>query len=160
VKAIVDTMKERNIPAFRRRRLRLHFARDHVPHLPQLAGVAQPVHRDRHQQIFNGEIGRYEGTRFIEQNQIPKGGAADSTTFDPWTNTTDGWNNGQVLVGVLLRPRHRDGGDRACRRKSAPRSRRTSGARARWLGTRSLGFGIVHDVAADSSRIVMWDSAA
>lgn len=43
--------------------------------------------------IFNGEVGRYEGTRFIEQNFIPKGGANDSTTFDPWTGTADAWNN-------------------------------------------------------------------
>ena len=43
--------------------------------------------------IFNGEVGRYEGCRFIEQNFIPKGGALDSVTFDPWTGTADAWNN-------------------------------------------------------------------
>jgi len=36
---------------------------------------------------------KYEGTRFVEQNFIPKGGAIDSTTFDPYTGTADAWNN-------------------------------------------------------------------
>lgn len=44
--------------------------------------------------ILNGEIGRYESVRFVEQNFIPAGGAADSTTYDPWAVTPDGWNNG------------------------------------------------------------------
>ena len=44
--------------------------------------------------IFAGETGRYENTRHIEQNFIPKGGANDSTTFDPYTQTADAWNNG------------------------------------------------------------------
>ena len=44
--------------------------------------------------IFNGEIGRYETTRYIEQSFIPKGGAADSTTYDPWGNVAEAWDNG------------------------------------------------------------------
>lgn len=44
--------------------------------------------------IFSGEIGRYENTRHIEQNFIVKGGANDSTTYDPWNQVADAWNNG------------------------------------------------------------------
>lgn len=44
--------------------------------------------------IFNGEMGRYESTRFIEQSFIPKGGAADATTYDPWSNTAQAWGAG------------------------------------------------------------------
>jgi hypothetical protein len=54
--------------------------------------AAQELAGDLHQytetglaHIFNGEIGRYESFRFIEQTFIPKGGAADSTTYDPWS---------------------------------------------------------------------------
>ena len=42
--------------------------------------------------IMNGEIGRYEDTRFVEQTTVPAGGAYDTTTFDPFTDTGDAWN--------------------------------------------------------------------
>jgi hypothetical protein len=45
--------------------------------------------------IFNGEIGRYESCRFIEQTFIPKGGAANATGYDPWAGTAQAWTNGQ-----------------------------------------------------------------
>jgi hypothetical protein len=61
--------------------------------------------------IFNGEIGRYESFRFIEQTFIPKGGAANSTTYDPWSGTRRGMGQRPVLLGVLHGRRHRHGGD-------------------------------------------------
>ena len=42
---------------------------------------------------MNGEIGRYENVRFVEQTCIPAGGAADTTTFDPFSDTADAWNS-------------------------------------------------------------------
>ncbi len=43
--------------------------------------------------IMNGEIGRsYENVRIVEQTMIPAGGAANSTTFDPFTDTGDAWD--------------------------------------------------------------------
>jgi len=42
--------------------------------------------------VLNGEIGRYEQVRFVEQTVVPAGGAAVSTTFDPFTETADAWN--------------------------------------------------------------------
>jgi hypothetical protein len=44
--------------------------------------------------IFNGEIGRYESCRFIEQTFIPKGGPAGSATYDPWAGTPAAWTTG------------------------------------------------------------------
>ena len=42
--------------------------------------------------IHNGEIGRYENTRYVEQTHIPKGGAFDSTTWNAQTDTADAWD--------------------------------------------------------------------
>jgi hypothetical protein len=42
--------------------------------------------------IVNGEIGRYQSVRFVEQTNCKKGGAADSTTYNKIT-TADAWNN-------------------------------------------------------------------
>ena len=44
--------------------------------------------------IFNGEIGRYESVRFVEQTFIPKGGAANATSYDPWGGVAQPWTNG------------------------------------------------------------------
>ena len=96
VKAIVDTMKERNIPPF--------VADDYV-------GVSHPTTwrnfknsiETLHQytetglaHIFNGEIGRYESVRFIEQTFIPKGGpGASGPPYDPWSGVANAWTNAQ-----------------------------------------------------------------
>jgi N4-gp56 family major capsid protein len=92
VKAIVDLMKERNIPPYSGDD---YFALSHPSTFRHFKNELEQVHQyvDRgFQMILNGEIGRYEGVRFIEQTNIPKGGAADSTTFDPYTNTADEWD--------------------------------------------------------------------
>ena len=52
--------------------------------------------------IAAGEIGRYENTRFVEQSFVAKGGANDSTTYDPYAGTADAWNNGLSSWGFLL----------------------------------------------------------
>lgn len=84
VKAIVDTLKERNIPTysgndyaaiarpatFRNLRNQLESVHQYVP-----AGF---------QMILAGEIGRYEGVRFFEQTNV----AADAT---PFANAKSGW---------------------------------------------------------------------
>jgi hypothetical protein len=107
--------------------------------------------------IFNGEKGRYEGCRFLEQNFIPKGGAADSTTFDPYTGTSDAWNNAKSSWAFFC------GGDTVNEAMVIPEEiraklpgdyGRSGGIAWYYLG----GFGIFHDQAAQS-RIVKWDSA-
>jgi N4-gp56 family major capsid protein len=158
VKAIVDTMKERNIPPF--------IADDYVcvthpSTLRPFKNSLETLHQYTEQglqMIFSGEVGRYEGTRFIEQNHIAKGGAADSVTYDPWESTADAWNNAKSSWAFFC------GGDTATeaivipeeiRAKLAGDYGRSKGIAWYYLG----GFGIVHDDATNS-RIVMWDSAA
>jgi hypothetical protein len=108
--------------------------------------------------IFKGEIGRYESIRFVEQTFIPEGGAIDSTTFNPRTETSDPWNNAKSSWIFFL------GEDTAAeavvigeeiRAKLPGDYGRSKGIAWYYLG----GYGIVHDDATNS-RIVKWDSAA
>jgi N4-gp56 family major capsid protein len=159
-KAIVDIMKERNIPP--------HSAAggDYI-------AVAHPTTFRTYKNdleavkaytetglghIFDGEIGRYEGVRHIEQTFIPKGGANDSTTFDPYAQTADAWDNAKSSWAFYM------GGDTVTEAVCIPEEirakipgdyGRSKGIAWYYLG----GFGIVHDDAANS-KIVMWDSAA
>src|SRR5215831_1761987 len=72
VKAIVDIMKERNIPPY--------MADDyigiaHPTTWRQMKNDLESVHQYTDQgftMILNGEIGRYEGVRFVEQTNIAK----------------------------------------------------------------------------------------
>jgi N4-gp56 family major capsid protein len=100
VRVIVDTMKERNIPAY--------IGDDYyciarpTTFAPLkgpgnlagegLEGVYQYTETG-FQMIMNGEIGRYYNLRFVEQTHIPKGGAEDSLTYNPGTDTADPWNS-------------------------------------------------------------------
>lgn len=95
VKAIVDDMRERNIPGSRgddyicvSHPTTFRNFKNELESIKQYTGEGMA-------DIYNGEMGRYEGCRFIEQTFVPKGGANDSTTFDPWTGTSDAWNNGK-----------------------------------------------------------------
>jgi hypothetical protein len=158
VKAIVDTMKERNIPAFE---MDDYACVSHVSTFRSFRNSLESINQYTDggvARIMNGEIGRYEGCRFAEQNQIPKGGAADSTTFDPWASTADGWNNALSSWAFFF------GRDTAMEAIVVPEEIRAAipgdFGRARAMAWYAItGFGITHDTAADS-RIVMWDSAA
>ncbi len=41
--------------------------------------------------IMNGEIGRYEMTRFVEQTVVHTGGAANDSTFDAFADAGAAW---------------------------------------------------------------------
>jgi N4-gp56 family major capsid protein len=95
VKAIVDVAKERDVPPYM---MDDYFAMSHPTTWRSFKNDLEAIHQyvdPGLNMIMNGEIGRYESTRFIEQTHIPKGGAADSATFNPNTKTADPWNNGQ-----------------------------------------------------------------
>lgn len=93
VKAISDTMKERNIPPYLGDDyIAISHPSTYRTYKNSLETIKQYTELGL-QHIFAGEIGRYENFRHIEQNFIPKGGANDSTTFDPYTGTADVWNN-------------------------------------------------------------------
>lgn len=158
VKAIVDVMKERNIPAFRGDD---YGCVSHTTTYRPFKNDLETIHQYTDtglNMIFAGEIGRYENCRFIEQNHIAKGGAADSTTFDPWTGTNDAWDNAKsgwafyfgadTVTEAIVLPEE-------IRAKLPGDFGRSKGIAWYYLG----GFGIAHDDAEDG-RIVKWDSAA
>lgn len=158
VKAIIDTMRERNIPGYVDDDfVCLSHPSTYRPFKNELETINQYTELGLNK-IFNGEVGRYEGTRFVEQNFIPKGGAIDSTTFDPYTQTSDAWNNAKSSWAFFF------GADTVneaivipeeVRAKLPGDYGRSQGIAWYYLG----GFGIVHTAAAQS-RILKWDSAA
>lgn len=147
VKAIVDIMKERNIPPY--------MADDYFaiawpstfrPMKNQLEQLFKYVESGI-TLIMNGEIGRYENTRFVEQTNVPK---------STWTNAQSGWafffGLDTVAEGVVV--------PEEMRGKIPSDYGRSRGIAWYYLG----GFGLVHTTATalskKNARIVKWDSAA
>lgn len=92
VKSIVDLMKGRNIPRYTGDD---YYAIARPAALRAVKNTLETLHQYTEtglELIMNGEIGRYENVRFVEQTTVPAGGAADSTTFNPFTDTGDAWN--------------------------------------------------------------------
>jgi len=158
VKAMSDYMKESNIPGF--------DGDDYifVSHPSTIRNFKNQLESVKQYtslglaDIFAGEIGRYENTRFVEQTFIPKGGANDSTTFDPYANVADAWNNGLSSWGFML------GGDTVTEAIVLPEEIRGKipgdYGRSRGIAWYYLGgFGLVHPDATNA-RVLMWDSAA
>lgn len=156
VKAIVSAMKERNIPMFDGSD---YYGLAWPSTFDTLRSDLEAIHQyvdAGFRRIANGEIGRYQGVRFLEQTLIAKGGAADSTT---WTaQTADAWDNGKsdwcfffgedTVAEAIVIPEE-------IRGKIPTDYGRSKGVA--WYGL--LGYGLVHSDAANA-RIVKWDSAA
>lgn len=157
-KLVVDLMKERNIPP---RVMDDYYALSHPSTLRAIKNDLEAVYQyttEGISLIMNGEIGRYDNTRWVEQTLIPKGGAANSGTFNPTTDTADVWDNAlsswifffgddTVAEGIAV--------PEEMRGKIPGDYGRSRGIAWYYLG----GFGIVHTLAANA-RIVKWDSAA
>ncbi len=156
-KAIIDVMKERNIPPYIQDD---YYAIAWPTTYRTFKNDLETIHQytpEGLQLIMNGEIGRYESTRYVEQTHIPKGGAGDSTTWNAETNTADAWDNavsdwifffGEDTIGEgIVIPEE-------VRAKIPTDYGRSKGVAWYYLG----GFGIVHTTAAQN-RIVKWDSA-
>lgn len=158
VKAIVDIMKERNIPAYTADD---YYAIAWPTTYRAFKNGLETLHQytaEGLKMIMNGEIGRYENCRFIEQTNIPKGGAADDATFNALTNTGSAWDNAlsdwvfffgedtvAEAIAVPLEMRAKIPGDYG----------RSKGVAWYYLG----GFGLVHTSVAEV-RVVKWDSAS
>lgn len=91
IKSIVDVMKERNIPPYMGDEyFGIAWPTTWRPVKNDLESVYQ--YRDEgFQMIYNGEIGKFEGVRFIEQTNIPKGNYnsgnyVSSGSFTAWAN--------------------------------------------------------------------------
>lgn len=158
LKAISDTMKERNIPPYIGDD---YAAIGHPTTWRTVKNDLEAIHLYTETglgRIMRGEIGRYESIRMIEQNSIPKGGAVDSTTFDPVQNVADAWNNGKsswafffgedTVTEAICIPEE-------IRAKLAGDYGRSKGIAWYYLG----GYGLVHSDATNA-RIIKWESAA
>ncbi len=150
-KSIVDTMKERNIPAYIADD---YYALAWPTTLRTFKNNLETIHQysdTGFNLIMNGEIGRYENVRYIEQTNIAKGTGSDGVTQTLWTNGKSDWifffGNDTVAEAIAV--------PEEMRGKIPTDYGRSKGIAWYYLG----GFGIVHTLAANV-RIVKWDSAA
>jgi hypothetical protein len=159
-KAIVDLMKERNIPGYNGDD---YYSLAWTTTYRTFRNNLETIHsyvESGFRMIMNGEIGRYEGVRYVEQTHIPKGGAADSTTWNASTGTADAWDNAKSDWVFFF------GDDTVAEGISVPEEIRgkipTDYGRSKGVAWYYLGgFGIVHQTSdPDNARIVKWDSAS
>lgn len=160
IQSIVDGMKERNIPPYLNDDYyAIAWPSTFRAFKNELEAISFYVETGfRH--IMNGEIGRYESTRFIEQTHIAKGGAVDSVTWN--FRTPDPWNNGLSDWAFFC------GEDTVAEAIAIPEEIRgripTDFGRSRGIAWYYLGgFGIVHPGVTGNfinCRIVKWESAA
>lgn len=90
-KAVVDAMKERNIPAYLGDD---YYALAWPTTLRTFKNNLETIHQysdTGFKLIMNGEIGRYENTRYVEQTSIAKGTGTDGTTTTAWTTGNSDW---------------------------------------------------------------------
>lgn len=160
VRTIVSVMKERNIPAYANDD---YYAVGWPTTFDTLRNDLEGIHQYTDQglkMIMNGEFGRYRNVRFAEQTNVPKGGAADSATYNTFTNTADAWNNAKSDWAFFF------GDDTVAEAIAVPEEMRgkipTDYGRSKGVAWYYLGgFGIVHPTAdVTNARIVKWDSAA
>lgn len=150
-KSIVDAMKERNIPAYLGDD---YYSLAWPSTLRTFKNSLETIHQysdTGFKLIMNGEIGRYENTRYVEQTNIAKGTGTDGITVTPWTTGKSDWifffGNDTVAEAIAV--------PEEMRGKIPSDYGRSKGVAWYYLG----GFGIVHTLAANV-RIVKWDSVA
>lgn len=161
-KLVYDLMAERNIPRYTADD---YMALGWPSTFRRLKNDLESIHQYTNEgmnMIFNGEVGRYEKMRYVEQTNIPKGGAADSTTWNAFTGTADAWNNAlsdwifffgeDTVAEAIVVPEEMRG-------KLPGDYGRSKGVAWYYLG----GFGLCHPLDSSNSslnaRIVKWDSA-
>jgi N4-gp56 family major capsid protein len=147
VKAIVDIMKERNIPAYVNDD---YISLAHPTTFRKLKNDLEAIHTyvdAGFQMILNGEIGRYESVRFVEQTNIAK---------ETWSNNLSNWAfffGADTVAEAIAVPEEMRG-------KIPTDYGRSRGVAWYYLG----GFGLVHprddSDASKNARIVKWGSAS
>lgn len=142
IKAIVDLMKERSIPPYMGDD---YLCVAHPTTLRQVKNDLEAVHQyvtEGFQMILNGEIGRYEGVRFVEQTNIAKQAFTTGVS-------NQAFFFGEDTVGeIVVTPEE-------IRGKLPGDYGRSKGVAWYYEG----GFALVQTVAAQA-RIVKWDSKA
>jgi N4-gp56 family major capsid protein len=166
VKLIVDLMKERDVPPYvNDDYVSISHPSTYRPLKDELEQLHQYVETG-FRMILNGEIGRYEAVRFVEQTFIPKGGPAAITVFNPDTRTQQLWSAGKSSWAFFM------GEDTVAEAIAIPEEMRgklpgdygrSKGVSWYYIG----GFGIVHAprvgggtaiVNERQCRIFKWDS--
>lgn len=107
------------------------------------------------QMIYNGEIGKFEGVRFIEQTNIGHGYANTSTSTATWTNGLSDWAfffGEDTVAEAIVVPEE-------IRGQIPTDFGRSKGIAWYYLGGFALTQGTTSGQARQS-RIVKWDSAA
>jgi len=150
IKSIVDVMKERNIPPYMGDEyFGIAWPTTWRPVKNDLEAVYQ--YRDQgFQMIYNGEIGKFEGVRFIEQTNIAHGRFA-SGAFTAWSTGNSDWAfffGEDTVAEALVIPEEMRG--------AIP----TDYGRSKGVAWYYLGGFALTQTQARQSRIVMWDSAA
>jgi N4-gp56 family major capsid protein len=161
-KLVVDFMKERNIPAYTEDD---YYAIAWPSTFRTLKNNLEQVFQyttEGFRQLMYGEIGRYDNMRYVEQTNIPRGGADNTTTFDTFNNVSDSWDNGLSDWIFFC------GEDTAAEAIAVPEEMRgkipTDYGRSKgvaWYylgGFASIQSNIANNVA--NARIVKWESAA
>jgi N4-gp56 family major capsid protein len=139
---IIDQMKERNIPTYGGGD---YYCVGWPTTYRTMKNDLESVHQYTSEglgMIMNGEIGRYEGCRFVEQTNISKAS---------WTNAKSDWLfffGEDTVAEAIAVPEEMRG-------KIPSDYGRSKGVAWYYLG----GFGLVHTQQAQS-RIIKWDSAA
>lgn len=140
-KLVVDLMKERDIPTYMGND---YFAIARPSTLRTFKDDLEAIHQyvdAGFRMILNGEIGRYEGVRYVEQTNI----------------ASEGWTNAKSDAIFFF------GDDTVAEAIAIPEEVRgkipTDYGRSRGIAWYYLGgFGIVH-TDATQTRIIKWDSA-
>jgi len=148
-KSIVDTMKERNIPAYIGDD---YYALAWPTTLRTFKNNLETIHQysdTGFKLIMNGEIGRYENVRYVEQTNVAKGTGTDGITTTAWSNAKSDWIfffGNDTIAEAMAIPEEMRG-------KIPTDYGRSKGVAWYYLG----GFGIVHTLAINT-RVVKWDS--
>jgi N4-gp56 family major capsid protein len=156
IKSIVDAMKERNIPPYMMDEyFAIAWPTTWRPVKNDLEAVYQ--YRDEgFQMIYNGEIGKFEGVRFIEQTNIAHGYAnSTSTAGGTWTNGLSDWAfffGEDTVAEAIVVPEE-------IRGQIPTDFGRSKGIAWYYLGGFALTQGTT-SAQVKQGRIVKWDSAA
>jgi N4-gp56 family major capsid protein len=138
VKGIADQLAERNIPTFDGNNYMSIFR---PLALRQLKNDLEPIHQytsEGWHVIMNGEKGRYEGIRFVEQTNVPSAGfsVSDRGFFFGSDTVVEAFAIPEEIRGKIPTDFGRSRG-------------------IAWYA--NLGFGLVHTTLANT-RIIVWDS--
>jgi N4-gp56 family major capsid protein len=161
-KSIIDKMKGRNVPYY----TDSEYAAVARPEgLRALKNDIEAIHQYTEtglEYIMKGEVGRIAGEcRIVEQTVVPAGGAADSTTFDAFTDTADAWNAAAAPDWAFF-----FGADTVCEAVHTQEEIRAKipddYGRSKGIAWYALiGYGITHNSSSSlaNARIFKFDSA-